>query len=117
MVLLMACGERVEITETYWSVCWKWIFPYPCKKSRTKLKFQYDFRPTRTRITWPFRCKWEGCCGAFLYEWSSWCWGGSGNSAWDEFNILTRYFDSQLSSIGDCPFSPVIEGAQTTNQS
>ncbi len=117
MVLLMACDERVEITETYWSVCWKWIFPYPCKKSRTKVKFQYDFRPTRTRITWPFRCKREGCCGAFLYEWSSWCWWGSGNSAWDEFNILTRYFDSQLSSIGDCPFSPVIEGAQTTNQS
>jgi len=101
----MVCGERIQITESYWSVCWKWIFPYPCKKSRTTWKFQYDFRPTRTRITWPFRCSWQGCCGSTLYEWSTWCWSGSGNSAWDEYNIVTRYFDTQPSSIGDCPFT------------
>jgi hypothetical protein len=101
----MACGERVEVTETYWSVCWKWFVPYPCKKSRTVTRFRYDFLPWRSRITWPFRCKYEGCCGAFLYRWSYGCWLGTGNSAWNQFNTRTRYFASEQSSVGDCPFS------------
>lgn len=102
----MACGERVEVTETYWSVCWWGPFPYPCKKHRTKVKFRYDFLPTRFRLTWPFRCDKQGCCGTSLYEWSYWCWWGSGNSGWDTVNVDARYFDSQQYPIGDCPFSP-----------
>jgi hypothetical protein len=27
--------ETVTYVESYWTVCWKWIFPYPCKKYRT----------------------------------------------------------------------------------
>lgn len=101
----MACGDQVEVIETYWSVCWKWIFPYPCKKSRTVVRFRYDFLPWRTRLTWPFRCKYEGCCGARLYRWSNGCWLGTGNSAWNQFSPLTRYFKTQQSPVGDCPFS------------
>ncbi len=47
----MACGARVEVTETYWPVCWKWFVSYPCKKSRTVTRFRYDFIPWRSRIT------------------------------------------------------------------
>lgn len=101
----MACGEQVERVETYWSVCWKWFVPYPCKKSRTVMRYQYDFLPWRTRITWPFRCKYEGCCGSALYTWSRWCWWGSGNGPWNQFSARTEYFESQPSGAGSCPFS------------
>jgi len=101
----MACGEKVEIEVTYWSVCWKWIFPYPCKKSKRVTRFKYDFLPWRSRITWPFRCKYEGCCGTSLYTWSYWCWWGTGNSAWNEFSPRTRYFSSEQNPTGLCPFS------------
>ena len=101
----MACGERVEVEETYWTWCWAWFVPYPCKKTRRSTKYRYDFLPWRTRITWPFRCKYEGCCGAYLYSWSRWCWLGTGNSAWNEFSARTEFFASTLGSIDDCPFS------------
>ena len=65
--------------------------------------FQYDFIPTRTRVSWPFHCRWEGCCGTYLYKWSYWCSWGTGNSDWNQFNTVTRRFDSPLSSEGDCP--------------
>ncbi len=103
----MDCGLEIEVVVRYWSTCWKWGFiPYPCRKSKTVTKYKYDFSATRTRITWPFRCRWQGCCGTYLYEWSYWCWLGTGNSAWNQFNTVTSYFDSPLSSIGDCPFNP-----------
>lgn len=25
-----------QVTVRYWTVCWKWIFPYPCRKSKNK---------------------------------------------------------------------------------
>jgi hypothetical protein len=102
----MACGETVTVNETYWTWCWAWFVPYPCKKTRTATKYRYDFMPTRTVSTWPFRCKWQGCCGNLLYEWSYFCWNGTGDSAWDQFNTFTQYFDSPAGSIGDCPFKP-----------
>jgi hypothetical protein len=101
----MACGERLEVIETYWSVCRKWIFFYPCKKSRTVTRFRYDFLPWRSRITWPFRCKYEGCCGGLLYRWTYGCWLGTGNSAWNSLTTRTEYFASKPSQVGDCPFS------------
>jgi len=100
----MACGEKAEVTERYWSVCWKWFVPYPCRKSRTVTKFKYDFFPTRTRVTWPFRCRYEGCCGASLYSWSYWCWRGTGNGPWNQLAPVTRYFDDVQYPIDDCPF-------------
>ena len=44
----MACGERETVTIRYWGVCWRWIFPYPCRKTRQVQKYRYDFRPWRT---------------------------------------------------------------------
>ena len=35
--------EEREIVERYWGVCRKWIFLYPCRKSRTVTKWCYDF--------------------------------------------------------------------------
>jgi hypothetical protein len=102
----MACGEQVQLNEMYWSVCWKWgVVPYPCRKSRKIIRYKYDFLPWRSRITWPFRCKYEGCCGGSLYKWSSWCWLGTGNSAWNTFSARTEYFESQQFPAGECPFT------------
>ena len=101
------CAEPVDVVESHWGVCWKWIFPYPCKKSSTVKKYRYDFLPWRTRFSWvPFRCSYEGCCGARLYSWSHGCWWGSGNGAWNEFSARTEFFDSVQSPVGDCPFTP-----------
>jgi len=102
----MACGVKEKVEESYWTVCWWYIAPYPCKNTRITTKFRYDFMPTRTVSTWPFHCKWQGCCGRALYEWSYWCWGGTGDSAWNRYNSITHYFDSEQYPIGDCPFSP-----------
>lgn len=103
----MSCGDKVEVTERYWSVCFKWGFiPYPCRKTRTTAKYRYDFLPWRSRITWPFRCKYEGCCGSSLYTWSYWCFFGTGNSAWNQLSAKTEFFDSTQSPSGTCPFTP-----------
>lgn len=103
----MACGQQMEITETYWSTCWKWGFiPYPCKKSRTVTKYRYDFLPWRTRVSIPFHRKYEGCCGSSLYKWSFWSYWGTGNSGWNEFSARTEYFNSIQTPVGNCPFNP-----------
>jgi len=102
----MTCGERVQITESYWTWCKKWGIPYPCRKTRTTTKYRYDFLPWRSRVTWPFRCKYEGCCGAYLYKWSYGCWRGTGNSAWKQFSARTEYFDAIQNAVGNCPITP-----------
>lgn len=103
----MACGEAVQVTESYWTICLKWGFiPYFCKKTRTTTKYRYDFLPWRSRITWPFHCKYEGCCGSTLYSWSSWCLLGTGNSGWNQFSAKTEFFGSMQSSVNICPFTP-----------
>jgi hypothetical protein len=100
----MACtGREVTVQRRYWTWCRAGIVPYPCRKSRTVTVYEYDFTPTRTRVTWPLRCQWEGCCGGSRYTWSYWCWRGTGDSAWDQFNTVTRQFDSPLNPIGPCP--------------
>lgn len=55
----------------YWTVCWAWIFPYPCRKTKTKqcctgiLKVQcYGF----------FGRKWFCCDGRESFWWGG-CWG------------------------------------------
>lgn len=104
----MVCAVRQEVQLTEWGVCWKWGFiPYPCRKTRTVTRYRYDFNPWRTRFSWsPFRRKYQGCCNGLLYEWSYWTWSpfGTGNGPW--VNTLWTYFsESQIGSIGNCPFS------------
>lgn len=104
----MVCAARQEVQLTEWGVCWKWGFiPYPCRKTRTVTRYQYDFNPWRTRFSWsPFRRKYQGCCNGLLYEWSYWTWSpfGTGNGPW--VNTLWTYFSkNQIGSIGNCPFN------------
>ena len=105
----MACGQRETVTISYWGVCWKWIFPYPCKKHKQVQKYRYDFRPWRTRFSYsPFRRSYEACCGGFLFAWSYWTWSpfGSGNGPWVDTDWL-YYSDSVVGGTGeDCPFQP-----------
>ena len=105
----MACGMRETITVRYWGVCWKWGFiPYPCKKTKTEVKYHYDFLPWRTRFSWsPFRRSYEGCCNGTLFGWSYWTWSpfGTGNGPWITYQTLTYFSDSTIGSIGSCPFN------------
>jgi hypothetical protein len=81
----MACGVRETVTVTRWGVCWKWIFPYPCKKTTQETRYQYDFRPWRTRFSWsPFR--------------------RSGNGPWVD-TLWTYLSDEVIGSSGNCPFN------------
>ncbi len=105
----MTCGMRETITVRYWGVCWKWGFiPYPCRKTKTEVKYRYDFLPWRTRFSWsPFRRSYEGCCNGTLFGWSYWTWSpfGTGNGPWITYQTLTYFSDSMIGSIGSCPFN------------
>ena len=104
----MACGQQETVTVRYWGVCWKWIFPYPCRKTKQVTRYRYDFRPWRTRFSWaPNRRKYEACCGSRLYSWSYWTWNpfGTGNGPWVDTDWL-YYSSSPIGTTGDCPFTP-----------
>ena len=64
----MAWESRIK---SYWTVCWKWIFPYPCKK--TKTVYCCTGR-------WKQRCylffgeQWI-CCGTREYHYWTACFG------------------------------------------
>lgn len=104
----MTCGTRETVTIRYWGVCWKWgVVPYPCRKTRTEIKYQYDFLPWRTRFSWsPFRRSYEGCCNGMLFGWSYWTWSpfGTGNGPWI-YQTMTYLSDSAIGSVGSCPFN------------
>ncbi|SFK00917.1 hypothetical protein SAMN05444581_101248 [Methylocapsa palsarum] len=103
----MACGQRETITVTHWGVCWKWIFPYPCKKTINVIRYRYDFRPWREKFSWsPFRRSYEGCCGGALFAWSYWTWSpfGTVSGPWVD-TTLTYFADSTIGSVENCPFN------------
>ncbi len=62
------------ITESYWTVCWKWIFPYPCKKTRKVTKWCYDFESIHI-YHWLFFCIFYGCENNIEYRWAEFCIG------------------------------------------
>jgi len=101
----MACGEEVTVETRYWGWCRKWGVPYPCRKTKLSIRYRYEFTPWRPRITWPFRCRHEGCCGDNLYSWTRWCWRGTGNGAWNELTPRVEHFKKRLYPTGKCPFS------------
>lgn len=104
----MTCGTRETVTTRYWGVCWKWgVVPYPCRKTKTEMKYHYDFLPWRTRFSWsPFRRSYQGCCNGMLFGWSYWTWSpfGTGNGPW-VYQTLTHFSDSTIGSVGPCPFN------------
>lgn len=104
----MVCAARQEVQVTQWGWCWGFGFiPYPCRKTKNVTRYQYDFRPWRTRFSWsPFRRKYQGCCGELLYEWAYWTWSpfGTGNGPWVD-TLWTYYSEGPIGSIGNCPFN------------
>jgi hypothetical protein len=116
----MACGDAVEREVTTWRWCRKFlVVPWRCKKTTVKTMYQYDFLPTRTRLTWPFMKKYEGCCGDGLYEWTTTGLFGTGNGAWNHVTTVTKYFSSPRSPKGDCPFGgagPVLGRSATARR-
>ena len=60
-----------QVTERYWSVCWAWIFPYPCRKTRTVTKWCYLFSIWK-QTNYLFIARHTACEGDMEYSW----WGG-----------------------------------------
>jgi hypothetical protein len=91
-------GEWITIEETYWTVCWKWIFPYPCRKSRTVRRWCLTFdwlKETR----WFLYCSVEGCAQGRRYSWGAFCFNIIG-TAW--FYNIRLCFSSEKQSSGTC---------------
>jgi hypothetical protein len=103
----MVCALEERITETYWTWCWAWFIPYPCRHTHQVTRYQYDFRPWRTRFSWlPFRESYEACCGGALYAWSTFAWSaGTVNGDWIDTN-WTYLSDVKIGSTEPCPFQP-----------
>jgi hypothetical protein len=94
--------EQVTVTESYWTVCWKWGFiPYPCKKTRTVTKSCADFEWTNTTGYFLY-CVTEGCMEGELYRWSGGCIGFGTTHGFGG----TECFKDRPESVGPCPPDP-----------
>jgi len=60
-----------ETTQRYWTVCWAWIIPYPCRKTR---KVYCCTGILKTRCYLFFGEKWF-CCDRKQHHWWSGCFG------------------------------------------
>ena len=101
--------EKREVTERYWSVCWAWIFPYPCRKTRTVTKFCCEFQIVHERC-FIFRAVIWGCCDGKEYRWTRGCFG------W--FNAfhpgpITVCFNALPDDRGPCTSNSLGQGTQT----
>jgi len=96
--------ETITYTESYWTVCWKWIFPYPCKKYRTVTRWCCFFSWLKEN-RWGFFCTLEGCADGQLYKWTAFCFNLFGSQTY--YNI-TKCFDSAKTPQGPC--TPVAVG-------
>ncbi|MCH7964660.1 MAG: hypothetical protein IH852_12070 [Bacteroidetes bacterium] len=96
--------ETITYEEGYWTVCWKWIFPYPCKKYRTVTKWCCFFSWIK-ETRWGVFCTLEGCADGQLYKWTAFCFGLLGTAY---FYNLTKCFSSAKSPKGSC--TPVAIG-------
>ena len=95
--------RQVTVTETYWAVCWKWIFPYPCRRRRTVDKWEYNFTWVQ-EIGYFVRCKLTGCEPPNRYVWWAWCFNIVGSSYF--YNVV-KYFDQPLRQEGACGGPPI----------
>src|SRR5215207_3572771 len=97
--------EQRQVQETYWSVCWKWIFPYPCRKTRTVTRWCYDFSFVVVSYRGVYTNYW-GCEFNQRYEWRRW----ELTFSFEDFTLYfyTKCFSSLLTSTGPCTPGPVI---------
>ena len=92
----MCANETFD--ESYWTVCWKWIFPYPCKKYRRVTRWCCNFTWIK-ETRWFFFCTLEGCADGQLYKWTGGCFGLLGSETY--FNIR-KCFNSAKTPVGRC---------------
>jgi len=88
---------QTTVNETYWAVCWKWIFPYPCKKTRTVTKWCYDFSVVHETCR-VFSATLYGCERGREYKWTSGCFG------WFDAYYTNKHlcFSKPLDDTGSC---------------
>lgn len=90
--------QQVTYTETYWTVCWAWIFPYPCKKEKRVTKWCYDF-------TWVIENRYfffsylQGCESGIKYSWYAFSFGLFGQEIYYNVRLC---FDNILQPNGKC---------------
>lgn len=106
-----------QVTERYWTVCWAWIFPYPCRKTRTVWKWCYNFSAVHESC-YAFGSHFYGCENGIEYSWWNWCFGW-----FDAYYTGMRIcFSNRLEEGGPCgegesipPGGVIPPGAGTTN--
>lgn len=60
-----------EVTERYWTWCRKWGIPYPCRKTRTVVKWCYAFSYLTVDYHGVYT-NYVGCEFNDLYSWRQW---------------------------------------------
>jgi len=92
-------ATTTTVTQSYWTVCWEWIFPYPCKQSRTVTIYEY-FWSSLTETGYGFFSKLVGCENQIRYQWWDWSFNVWGSTTY--YNLLKDY-DSPRPQSGTCP--------------
>ncbi len=97
--------QQREVVKCEWKVCWKWIFPYPCKRCRTVTQWCYQFTSVKDQC-FVFREKHCGCENGREFCWWDGCFGWF--TAW-RFGV-TVCVDNQLEDKGPCSSSSIPHG-------
>ena len=92
-------AEQVEVIETYWSVCWAWFVPYPCKKHRTVKKWHYHFDSLVAAYRGIYT-NYTGCELNVKYEWTKWEFTFRFEDV--QFYGIDMYFDNKMTDSGPC---------------
>jgi hypothetical protein len=99
-------GSWQEVSESYWTVCWAWIFPYPCKKYRTVRRYCYHFSYV-VHDCYVFFEKLVGCENGRKYEWWDACFGFFTNAT---TTSVRKCFAGPLEDKGPCDPEDAPEG-------
>lgn len=94
----LAICEKKRIS--YWTICWKWIFPYPCKKEKEVEFCCYNFDWIKYEGRILFRCYWQGCEKGVLYKWTTFCIGSG--PPYVPPGPTTKCFQYRLKEAGAC---------------
>lgn len=97
----MTCQTETEVTERYWTVCFKavWLvqIPYPCRKTRQATKYCYEFSVVHENCKVVYSRLW-GCCDEREYRWTRACFG------WFDVYFTDKHlcFSKPLEALGTC---------------
>lgn len=104
--------EKREVNERYWSVCYKWKVPYPCRKTRLVTKWCYDFSFVVISKRGIYTNNW-GCEFNNRYKWRDWhiVPVGFGDST---VYFVEMCFKSQRDSDGVCSSATAVDYLKRT---